>query len=239
MIYFNLDSKNITNNCKFYFYYNKTDITPTVLDGGNEIILANWPNDKHVICTINNDIPIKIPSHLYVLVNRNVLCNSGIEAENHFLLESLAACQGSSSKLTMYFTVNSVFVTYLQHFPNLPYLLDFPIIKNKTTFEQTLPISLNVSKFDSNLLTAPIQLKYFIHRYAHIKEIFDLNERHATIDLETTNKNFFSNNYIIDGFFSVHYCNNIITCYKLDKIFTMQTQETQNIGNQSCITANK
>ena len=44
------------------FYYNKTDITPSVLDRGNEIILANWPNDKHNICTINNDIPIEIPS---------------------------------------------------------------------------------------------------------------------------------------------------------------------------------
>ena len=189
-IYFNLDSKTIRNNCKFQFYYNKTDITPTVLDGGNEIILANWPNDKHIICTINNNIPIKIPSHPYVLVNRSMLCNCGIEVENHFLLESLAACQCSSPKLTMYFTVNSAFVNYLEHFPNLTKSLDFPIINNKTTFKQTLPISFNVSKFDSNLLThSPIHLKDFIHRYACNKEIFNLNGRHATIDLETTNKN--------------------------------------------------
>ena len=40
-----------------------TEITPTVLDGGDEIILANWPNDKHIICNINNDILVKIPSH--------------------------------------------------------------------------------------------------------------------------------------------------------------------------------
>ena len=74
-IYFNLDSNTIKENCKFNFYYNKTDITPTVLDGGNDIILANWPNDKHMICNINNDIPIKMPGHPYVLVNRSVLCN--------------------------------------------------------------------------------------------------------------------------------------------------------------------
>ena len=55
-----------------------------VLVGGNEIILTNWPNDKHVICIINNDIPVKVPSQLYVLVNRSVLCNCGIEADNHF-----------------------------------------------------------------------------------------------------------------------------------------------------------
>ena len=90
------------------FYYNKTDITPTVLDGGNEIILANWPNDKHIICTINNDIPIEIPSHPYILINRSVLCNCGIEAENNFLLESLVVCHDSNTNLIMYFTVDVV-----------------------------------------------------------------------------------------------------------------------------------
>ena len=86
-IYFDLNPEIIKENCKFDFYYNKTYITPTVLDGGNEIILANWPNDKHIICNINNDTPVNIPSHLYVLVNRSVLCSCGIEAENSFLLE--------------------------------------------------------------------------------------------------------------------------------------------------------
>ena len=54
---------------------------PTVLDGGGETVLANWPNDKHIICILNNEIPLKIPSHPYVLGNRSVLCNCRIEAE--------------------------------------------------------------------------------------------------------------------------------------------------------------
>ena len=62
-IYFNLTTDIIRNNSNFDFYYNKTDVTPTVLDRGDEIILANWPNDKHIICNINNNIPVKIPSH--------------------------------------------------------------------------------------------------------------------------------------------------------------------------------
>ena len=33
MIYFNLSPETIKENCKFNFYYNKTDITPTVLHG--------------------------------------------------------------------------------------------------------------------------------------------------------------------------------------------------------------
>ena len=55
----------------------------------------------------------------------------------------------------MYFTVNTAFVNYLDQFPNLTESAEFPIIQKKTTFEQTLPISLNVSKFDSDLLIAP------------------------------------------------------------------------------------
>ena len=119
VIYFNLDADTIKENCKFKFYYNKTDITPTALDGGNEIILANWPNNKHIICNINNNMPIKIPSHPYVLVNRRVSCNCFIEVVNHCLLEPLAAFQDTNSKLTMYFTINTAFVNYLDKFPNL------------------------------------------------------------------------------------------------------------------------
>ena len=100
-IYFDLDKDIIKWNSDFVLYYNKTDIRLTVLDGGNEIILANWLNDKDIICTINNDIPIEIPSHPYVLANRSILCDCGVEAENNFLLESLAACTDAKTNLVM------------------------------------------------------------------------------------------------------------------------------------------
>ena len=80
MIYFDLDSVILKENCQFHLYVNKTDVIQTVLNGGNKIILANWPNNKHIICSINNDIRIRIPSYPNVLVNRTVLCNCGIEA---------------------------------------------------------------------------------------------------------------------------------------------------------------
>ena len=105
-IYFNLMTDIIKNNCNIDFYFNKTDVTPTVLDGRDKIGLANWPNDKHIICNINNDIPIKIPSHPYVLVNRSALCNCRIEADNHHLSESIATCNSQISKLIMYVTIN-------------------------------------------------------------------------------------------------------------------------------------
>ena len=112
-IYFNLTMDIIRNNCNFDFYCNKTDVTPTVLDGGDEIILANWANDKHIICNINNDIPVKIPSHPYVLVNRSILCDCRIEADNHHLLESIAECNRKITKLTMYFTIKHSQITWM------------------------------------------------------------------------------------------------------------------------------
>ena len=119
--------------------------------------------------------------------------------ENHFLLKSLAACENANSKLTMYFTVSTAFVNYLDKFANLTEFLEFLVIKNRTTFDQTLPISLNISKFDQSLLTASSNLKEFINSYTNHKEIFDLQERHDNMELNT-NKNFFSENYIVDIF---------------------------------------
>ena len=68
-IYLNLESNVIKTNCEFQYYYNKTDIKPTVLDGGFQIILANWPNYRKIMCLHNNNIPINIPGHPYVLMN--------------------------------------------------------------------------------------------------------------------------------------------------------------------------
>ena len=192
-IYFDLDTDIIKEYCAFIFYYNKSDISPTVLYGGDEMILANWPIDKHIICTINNDLPIEIASHPYVLVNRSILCNCRIEAENNFLLESLATCHDSNTKLIMYFTINTAFTDYLNEF-NLTEELDIPILINKSTSEVTLPVYLNKSTFDDTLLSTPLTLKEYIAQYKCNKEIFDLKERRDIEELETefVSKNFFT-----------------------------------------------
>ena len=196
VIYFDLDKEIIKHNCDFKFYYNKTDFTHTVLDGGKKTILANWPDDKHIICTINNDILIKIPSHPYVLVNRSMLCDCGIEVENNFLLGSLAMCHVANTNSVMYFTVNTAFTNYIDQF-NLTEDLKFPILTNKTTSEYS-----QNNGFDDSLFTAPHTLKEHISYYKYQKEIIDLKERHDIneLDLETPNKNFFTNDFIMDVF---------------------------------------
>ena len=57
---------------------------------------------------------MNIPSHPYVLLDSNILCNCNIEAESNFLLESLAACnEHEKPDLEMYFMVNLAFMDYL------------------------------------------------------------------------------------------------------------------------------
>ena len=186
----------IKNNCNFDFYFNNTDITPTVLDGGDEIILANWPNDKHIICNINNDIPVRILSHPYVLVNRSILCNCGIEADNHHLLESIASCDKKTTKLVMYFTINLAFTNYLDMLPNVTESL--PLIRDRTQYEQPLPVHLNIPHYDNSLNYRPTRLRDFMTNYAYNnKEIFDLQQRHA-MESHTflSSKNFFFNQIV-------------------------------------------
>ena len=162
--------------------------------------MANWPNNKHIICNVNNDIPVKIPSHLFVLVNRNVLCNCGIEADNHYLLESFTACDNKAYALVMYFTINMAFTNQVNMLPNLT----IPsLIRDGTTYEQPLPVNLTFPTFDTSLKGAPTKLKSFMHHYAKHKEISDFKQRQhvSTVEsLSNSNKNFFSNNYFVDIF---------------------------------------
>ena len=119
----------------------------------------------------------------------------------------------------MYLAVNTAFINDLDCFPNLTESLEFPIIMNKTTFEEVLPISLNITKFDTTLLTASSDLKEFIHKYANNKEIFDLQERHGSMELNT-NRNFFSENYIIDIFLFITAIISLLTYIHVHLLYT-------------------
>ena len=40
-LYFQLDKQTIKDNCIFDYYYNKTNVKPSIFYGGHEIVLAN------------------------------------------------------------------------------------------------------------------------------------------------------------------------------------------------------
>ena len=73
----------------------------------------------------------KIPSHL---------CNCGIEADSHHLLESLTTCDSKQLKLIMYFTINLAFSNYLELMPSMT---EHKILnRDKTLREQPLSVHL-------------------------------------------------------------------------------------------------
>ena len=172
-IYFDSNTEIIKENCEFQYFYNKTDVKPAVLDGGNEIILANWPKSKYVICKDNHEYPIKIPRHPYVILKRSVLCNCDIHAEEHSLLESIATCPGKQSDMTIYYTVNTTFMPYLDTFKEELGLPSLEVNQNWTTQKQVLPISLQATPFNSKLLKAPGTLKGLVQQYKQKSKMLD------------------------------------------------------------------
>ena len=177
----NWTNNTIKDNCIFDYYYNKTDVKPSILDGGYEIVLANWPSFKRIVCSKHNNIPIEILSHPYVLLNRTILCNCIIEVENDFLLESIAACapDGNGADLEMYFVANMAFLNYFEELINK---LEAPFLHNTSMQEHILPISLESDDFDKELLTAPETLRELVEKYKKQKLNFD--KQHETLDKE-------------------------------------------------------
>ena len=56
VMYFNLNSESIKEIVNSNFIITN-QISPLLCKTVEIIILANWPNDKHIVCNINNDIP--------------------------------------------------------------------------------------------------------------------------------------------------------------------------------------
>ena len=81
----------------------------------------------------------------------------------------------------MYFTINLAFTNYLDMLPNLTESLT--LIRDRTHYEQPLPILLNIPHYDNSLTNRPSKLKEFLNHYIQSTdntEIFDLQKRHTT-----------------------------------------------------------
>ena len=193
--YINLELDVIKSNCEFQYYYNKTDIKPTILDGGFQIILANLANYRKIMCSHNNNIPINIPGHPYILMNWSILCNCDIEAESNFLLESLAAWEGSETKtdLEMHFTINLAFVNY---FDDMIEELGIPVSWNWMTQEQILPLSLETFEINPNLINAPKTLQDLAIQYRNKKNILDKKEQKLDKPEENSKFRSFLNSFL-------------------------------------------
>ena len=146
-----------------------------------------------MICKDNHEYSIKIPRHPYVLLKRSVLCNCDIHAEEHSLLESLATCPGKQSDMTIYYTVNTAFMPYLDTFKEELELPSLEVNPNWTTQKQVLPISLQATHFDSKLLEAPGTIKGLAQQYKQKSKMLDEAQKDKP-------KNEFFDNIAIDIF---------------------------------------
>ena len=128
-VYFKLSAEIIKANCQFKYYYNIT-VTPSVLDGGHQIVLANMISEKKLVCSNNYNLAQPLPNYSYVLVNRSILCHCKLEGDYTYLLKLLGSCVDAKNNLTMHFTFNLAFMTYTQDILNLSNHI--PIINTRT-----------------------------------------------------------------------------------------------------------
>ena len=115
------------------------------------------------------------------------MCNCNIKAESNFLLESLAACEGSETKtdLEMHFTLNLAVVNY---FDNTMEELGIPVSRNWTTQEQILPLSLETFEINPNLLNASKTLRDLAIQYQNKRNT--LNKKEQELDNPEENSKF-------------------------------------------------
>ena len=81
---------------------------PSILDGGNHILLANQKAAKNLICSHNHNLAMPLAQFPYVLVNRSLLCHCRLQSGTTHLAKSLASCKDATS-LKLYFTINAAF----------------------------------------------------------------------------------------------------------------------------------
>ena len=109
-IFYNLGPATITKSCKFDYYYNTT-VPPVILDGGRDVLLANFHGPRSLKCSsVNGGLAKPVPEHTYAVVNREFLCNCQLDLEHASVLRQLSSCsKSSSSKVQMKFTINLAF----------------------------------------------------------------------------------------------------------------------------------
>ena len=95
--------------------------------------------------------------------------------------------------MTIYYTVNTAFMPYLDTFKEDLELPSLEINQNWTTQKQVLPISLQATSFDSKLLNAPKTLKGMVQQYKQKSKMLDKTR-------EDKPKNDFFDNIAIDIF---------------------------------------
>ena len=109
-IFYELGPSKVIRNCKFDYMYYET-VPPVILDGGKDILLANFQGPRSLKCTsVNGGLAKPAPEHTYAVVDREFLCDCQLDLEHASVLRQLSSCNRErNSKLVMQFHVNIAF----------------------------------------------------------------------------------------------------------------------------------
>ena len=87
-LYYNRSADLIVSKCPFSFYHNHT-VTPSMLDGGDYLVLANVPVKHSPTCDPKKFT--SLPKGTYSLTNHDILCSCTLQAKLAYLPSDLAA----------------------------------------------------------------------------------------------------------------------------------------------------
>ena len=116
-IFYDLGPEDVVKKCSFDYIYNAT-MPPTVLDGGRELLLANFYGPRSLKCNSKNGgLSKPTPEHAYTVVNCNFLCDCRLDLAHHAsILRQLSSCSDNKTlHLQAHFVVNLGFYELLKH----------------------------------------------------------------------------------------------------------------------------
>ena len=175
-IFYNLGPATVTKNCRFDYYYNIT-IPPVILDGGRDVLLANFHGPRSLKCSsVNGGLAKPAPENTYAVVNREFLCDCQLDLEHASVLRQLSSCsKSSSSKMHMKFTINLAFwEMFKKRSPNSASNIQPQYAEEVQTFSVDL-YDLQIGKLDQ-----PIDLERFMETMdTNGQKISTVEEREA------------------------------------------------------------
>ena len=120
---------------------NNMALPPVILDGGWNMLLANFHGPRSLKCNSENEgLSKPAPEHSYAMMDKDFLCDCQLDLEHASVLRQLSACTvNKSSHLTLHFVVNMTFYQLLHtDRPNLVVNVKPNIQKQPQTFQGRL-----------------------------------------------------------------------------------------------------
>ena len=96
-IFYELGPQQVIKKCRFDYMYNAT-VPPVILDGGRDVLLANFHGPRSLQCTsINGGLATPAPEYTHAVVNREFLCDCQLDLEHASVLRQLSSCNKDRS----------------------------------------------------------------------------------------------------------------------------------------------